>query len=291
MKQKTRESLAGWSFVGVSLLGVLIFSVIPFIISISYSFSNTTIGFQFAGFQNYLDLFSSKAFLRALGNTLRFIVCGVPLLMLFSGGLALIFNHLNRQNFRRLDLWFALSLIPMLIPSSVTVLFVRIFFDTYGIVNGWLQKLNLEPVDWMNSNWAVVLLIGIYLWKNFSYITVILLGALQSIPLVTLEAAQLDGANSRQILLHITLPQILPFLEFSLLLSVMDIFKMFRESYLLFGDYPHDSVYMLQNFMNNNFYSINYQRLSSASVIFCLLISAAIFFMVKRRAGKLSEGL
>ena len=63
----------------------------------------------------------------------------------------------------------------------------------------------------------------------------------------------------------------------------MNIFKMYRESYLLFGDYPHKSVYMIQNFMNNNFQSVNYQRLSAASVLFFLLISVGIFFIARRR--------
>ena len=282
MKQKTREAVSGLSFVAVSLLGVLFFSVAPFFISIGYSFSAGAARFQFAGLANYLDLFRSEAFRQGLFNTIRFILIGVPLLMAVSMALALAFHHLDGR-FQHLDLWFALSLLPMLIPSSVLVVFMKVFFDKTGIVNGWLAATDISPVNWFNSNWSMVLLLGLYLWKNFSYITVILLGALQGIPYNTIEAAQLDGASSARILWSIRLPQVLPFLQFSLLLCIMNIFKMYRESYLLFGDYPHKSVYMIQNFMNNNFQSVNYQRLSAASVLFFLLISVGIFFIARRR--------
>ena len=78
MKQKTREAVSGLSFVAVSLLGVLFFSVAPFFISIGYSFSAGAARFQFAGLANYLDLFRSEAFRQGLFNTIRFILLGVP---------------------------------------------------------------------------------------------------------------------------------------------------------------------------------------------------------------------
>lgn len=287
MKIKKREMLSGYGFVLISLGGVLLFSVIPFAISIVYSFSRSSGAFHFVGIDNYVSLFQSGSFQLAIWNTIKFIAFGVPILMLVSLILALAFYHLGRCRYRSLGGWFAVSLLPMLVPSSVVVLFVRVMFEQYGVVNGWIASLGGEPITWMNSEWAVAMLLGLYVWKNFSYNTVILLGAMQSVSESTKEAAALDGASGPRILWSIVFPQIRSFFAFTFLLSTMGIFKMFRESYLLFGDYPHESVYMLQNFMNNNFYANNYQRLSTASILFFLLVSIAIFFIVRRRTESL----
>lgn len=286
MKRRTRSALTGLSFGGLGLAGFLAFFLVPFLISIVLSFSSSSSSFQFVGLDNYAALFRSQSFRLALWNTLRFIAAGVPLLMICSLGLALTFHYLEQFRDRRTAPLFAASLIPMVVPSSAVVLFVEVLFEKYGAVNGILVQLGWEPVNWMNSGYAAIILLGLYLWKNVSYNTVILLGAMGSVRPEVYEAAALDGAGFWRSIRYIALPQIRPFLSFTVLLSLMGIFKMYRESYLLFGDYPDESVYLLQNYMNNHFYAVNYQRLSTASAIFFLLVGLGIVLGARERYRK-----
>ena len=86
----------------------------------------------------------------------------------------------------------------------------------------------------------------------------------------------------------ITVPLIMPYTFFILLISIINTFKSFREAYVLCGTHPHKSIYMMQHFLNNNFENINFVRLSSAAIIIFLVISALIFvlFWLKSRSGE-----
>lgn len=132
-------------------------------------------------------------------------------------------------------------------------------------------------------------LLALYLWKNCGYCTVILLSALAGIDRAQYELARCDGAGVWTQIWRITFPQILSSLFFSAIIAIVGVFKIFRESYLLMGEYPHESVYMLQNFINNNMETLNYQRLSAASLTFlCILMVVIILFI--RFSGILEEG-
>lgn len=100
--------------------------------------------------------------------------------------------------------------------------------------------------------------------------------------------AQLEGAGEWQYLRRVTLPLMAPSFFFVFVISVVNCFKSFREAFLLGGKNPHESIYMLQHFMNNNFESLNYQRLSVAAVLTFVLIFAmvALLFRLKERYGE-----
>lgn len=276
-----RQMGTGFGFVLLSMLGFSLFFAVPFFFSVLFSFSSSSGVFRFSGFSNYLELFESPSFRLALWNTFRFAAIGLPLLLVCALGMALMLQYLFRRKMPGISAWFALSLLPMVIPSSAIILFVQVLVERFGVINGLLVKWGMAPVDFLNSSWAFWILMLLFLWKNTAYCSVILLAGLRSIDRSIYEAAQLDGAGTFQAFRYLTLVQLVPFLFFSIVMGVMGIFKIFRESYLLMGDYPPDSAYMLQNFMNNNFLALNYQRLSTASVVFFLGI--LLFFILMFR--------
>ena len=92
------------------------------------------------------------------------------------------------------------------------------------------------------------------------------------IPKEYYEYAALFGAGKVQSFRYITLPILLPTITFTIVLSIMNAFKCYREAFLLGGNYPNDSIYLLQHFMNNNFQNLNYQKISSAAVSIVLLL-------------------
>ena len=281
---KARLSRTGFWFCLPQLIGFLSVFLCPLALCIYYSMTAKSGGFS--GLANYRDLWTSGTFRLALGNTFRFSAVGVLLLVGISFLLSVGFHHLLLYSSRKIK-WMQSGLItPMVIPSAVIILFCQIFLDAGGVLNQWTGSKTLYL---QQSPYAFWVLIGLYLWKNCGYCTVILLSALAGIDRAQYEAARCDGASVFAQVLHITLPQILPSLFFSAIIAIVGVFKIFRESYLLMGEYPHESVYMLQNFINNNMETLNYQRLSAASLIFlCILMVVIILFI--RFSGILEEG-
>ena len=98
------------------------------------------------------------------------------------------------------------------------------------------------------------------------------MAAIGNIPKDCVAVAQLDGANRWQVFIHVKLRYLSPMITFTTILSLINSFKVFREIYMLTGDYPVDGLYMLQHFMNNTFQSLDYQKLSSAAVVLCLIM-------------------
>ena len=131
-----------------------------------------------------------------------------------------------------------------------------------------------------------------FLWKNLGYNMILFMAALAGIPKDILEVAELEGAGRIYQFFHIKLRYLSPTIVFVLILSMINSFKIFREVYLLTGDYPYDKLYMLQHFMNNTFLSLDYQKLSSAAILICIamiLIIGALFLIDRRLGGDIEE--
>jgi len=118
-------------------------------------------------------------------------------------------------------------------------------------------------------------MILIFLWKNCGYNMVLFLAGLGNIPKDYYEAAWMDNASSFRAFLHITIPCLLPTGILAFIMSIINSFKIFREIYLITGNYPQEGIYTLQHFMNNMFASLNYPRLTSATA---LLVCVVVFF-------------
>jgi multiple sugar transport system permease protein len=124
-----------------------------------------------------------------------------------------------------------------------------------------------------------------YLWKHIGYNIILFLAGLQSIPRDYYETADLEGAGKWYQLYGITLVYLTPTMVFVVLMSIMNTFKIFRETYLIAGDYPHDSIYTLQHYMNNMFLVMDVQKLSAAAtlmVIGIFIIVAMLLRLEKR---------
>ena len=272
MKLKDRYALTGVCFTLPFLAGFALLYLIPFVWSVQKTFTAGMGGGRFVGLWNYVELFRSAAFRLAAGNTFRFIAIGVPLLMALSFLLALVLY----RKFRGVSFFRSAFLMPMVIPVAAVVTVVQALFENSGLMNQLLEALGLPVQNWLDSSLAFPVLILLYIWKNCGYNMVLFLAGLSAIPSDFADAALCDGASESYILRHITLPLMIPNFFFVFVISVINAFKSFREAYLLGGETPHDSIYMLQHFMNNNFANLNYPRLSTAA----LLIFAVIFLLV-----------
>jgi multiple sugar transport system permease protein len=152
----------------------------------------------------------------------------------------------------------------------------RVLFDRGGWVNDVLDGLGFATRDFFNSNAMFWIILALFIWKNAGFAIILMLGGLLQIPKDYYEAARVDGANAFTRLRKITLPLMAPTFIFVAVLSVVMAFRTFREAFALGGAYPHDSAYMVQHFMQNNFDRFNFERLSVAAVLTFIIIFACV---------------
>ena len=267
-----------------SLAGVMIFFIIPFIIVIWYSFLDNPISKDFVFLKNYQMLFKNNAFLTAAGNTLLLSATAVPLAVVLSLMLAgLLDSRIPGKSMFR-----TFFLCPMMVPVASIVLIWQVVFHYNGTLNAVLSDwFAAQPVDWMKSEKCMIVVVLLFLWKNLGYNMILFLAALNNIPKDLLEVAELEGAGSFYRLIHIKLRYLSPTIMFVTILSLINSFKLFREVYLLTGDYPYEDLYLLQHFMNNTFKSLDYQKLSAAAMIMSavMIVIIGIMFVVENKFG------
>lgn len=263
-----RKKLTGMSLAAPVLLGTFLFFLLPFAICIRYSFTFGVGGAYFAGFRNYKEAFSSYAFRLAAANTLRFLAAGVASNIALSFFLALMIKKgLAGSRFFRYIL-----LLPLVLPIASVVMVIQVFFAETGILNHWLISIGFPLVQWLEGPKAFYVLLGLYLWKSVGYSVILLLSGLNAIPEEFYQTAAIEGAGGLQKLVSITLPMMVPHLFLAVVMGIVNAFKSYREAFLLGGKHPHDSIYMIQHFLNNNFESLNYQRLSVAAIMLLLVL-------------------
>ncbi len=251
-----------------SLLGTSVFVLAPFLDVIRRSFFQA-VGGGFVGLSNYRQVLENEAFQQALFHTLQFLFTCLPLLLLLSFLLAVLVYHLP---FAR-PLFEAAFLFPMAIPVASVVVFWRLTFHNEGLLNKALSFLGFTGQDWMNTPAAFWVLIFSYIWKNLGYDMILWIAGLSQIPKEQYEAAAVSGAGPLRCFFFITLPQMKGSMAMIGVLSFVNAFRVFREAYLIAGDYPHNSIYMLQHLFNNWFTKLDIQKMTAAAVMLALVIS------------------
>lgn len=287
-RRTRRGKLISVGYLFPSAAGVLLFFVLPFLIVIYYSVVDNPISNQFVFFDNYVMVFQNAAFQQAAKNTMMFSLVAVPLAVVLSLFLAMMLESkiLFKSQFRT----FFLS--PMMVPIASIVLIWQVLFHYNGMINEVLGAFQIDRIDWLNSNYAQVVIVILFLWKNLGYNMILFMAALSSISKDILEVAVLESATPFQIFWHIKLRYMSSTILFVTIMSLINSFKVFREIYLLKGEYPYDTMYMLQHFMNNTFSRLDYQKMSAAAIMMAvvMVIIIGILFLTENYFGKDVEG-
>lgn len=281
MTHSRRENLIGYIFAIPSIIGFLLFFGIPFLISIFYCFTRGSKKIEYVGFENFINLFNCDSFKLAMKNTIIFNLVSVPLIIAISLFISVILNSkLRGGSFFRTTLT-----LPLVIPvASVALLWENVFLQS-GFLNQVLSKFGIVGPDYINSKWAFIVLVMLYIWKNCGYNMIIFIAGLNNIPKEYYEAAQIDGCGKVRFFFKVTLPLLVPTIFFVFIISIINSLRIYRDAYMLFGTYPNSSIYMLQHFMNNNFVNLNYQKLCTASVIVFVFIALGLgaIFKLQRK--------
>ena len=285
---RRREFLQSVAFLTPSVLGVMLFFVIPFGIVVYYAVMSSPFNGEFVFLDNFISLVQNPAFQTAAKNTATFCLMAVPLAVVLGMGLALILE----QEIPGKSMFRTFFLSPMMVPVASVVLVWQVIFHESGTLNQFLSLFGVQAVDWLKSPYCQLVIVILFLWKNLGYNMILFMAALANIPKELLEVADVEGATAIHKFFHIKLRYLSPTVLFVTILSMINCFKIFREVYLLSGSYPYEGLYTLQHYMNNTFVHLNYQKLSAAAVLLALvmIVLIALLFKAEDIFGKDVEG-
>ncbi|MDR2889224.1 MAG: sugar ABC transporter permease [Lachnospiraceae bacterium] len=261
-------------FVLPGLLGMILFFIAPFVMSLGYAFTNDGA----VGFDNFILLFGNPSFKLALGNTIKFMVCAIPLNIVIPLLIAGLLVNLPGKAARWLK---TLFMSPLVIPAACTAFFFQSFFGGNGPV---AEHLGVTT-GWISTGHSFAIAVGVYLWKNMGYNLVLALAGLSSIPKEYYEWSEVEGMGRIGSFFRITIVYLVPTLFIMFVMSFISSFKVYRELYMLAGNYPNENIYMLQHYMNNQFEQLNYQNLTAAAFVITVAVSVlcVLFFILDRK--------
>lgn len=266
---------------------MLVFVGYPIISNIILSFQNVTVknlvkgAKVFIGFANYKELFADDVFQKAMINTLLFTVVCLIFQFIIGFALALIFN--KRFSFAKPVR--GLLMIPWMMPMTITALIFKFMFSTnVGIINYILRSLGVigENIEWLtNPHTAMIAVIAANIWIGIPFNTILISTGLTTIPQELYESASIDGANSSQKFIRITLPLLRSTIESVLVLGFIYTFKVYDLVYVMTEGGPVNSTHLLSTYSYKlSFDMFQYSQGSAvANVLFVILLLVGILYM------------
>jgi multiple sugar transport system permease protein len=275
----SRRERTAWSFVAPALIAIGLFFALPTIGALFLSLTDFDIyalsdirNLRFIGLDNYVSLIERPLFWKAMGNTMWFVVLGVPLTVAASLAAAML---LNAKTLRWKPIWRLAFFAPFVTTLVATAVVWRYLLHTrYGLINYGLGTIGVAPVDWLGDpRWSLPAILLFVVWKTFGYNMIIFLAALQTTSEELYEAARIDGAGWWAQFRHVTLPAIGPTLLLVSILSIAGFFQLFAEPYVMTLGGPAQSTVTVLYFMfEEGFKWWNLGTASAVAVILFILI-------------------
>ena len=288
-----REKPGVYLYVFPAMIGMIVLVFIPFAMGVALAFFSDG---EFTGLSNFKEILvpsdtAHTTFYSTTGFTVLWTVSNVVLHVGIGVSLALV---LNRENLRLKSLYRVLLVVPWAVPNYITALIWKSLFNpSFGAVNGFLDVLGLEPVNWLGpgssfaSNYIAALTTNT--WLGFPFMMVVTLGALQSIPKDLYEAADIDGATRFQKFWKVTLPLLKPALVPAIILGVIWTFNMFNVIYLVTGGAPENETNILVTEAYYAFKVLNRFGLAAAYSILIFVI-LLLYGWMQNRMTRATEG-
>lgn len=275
------ESLAAWIFILPALLGTFIFIIIPVICSFGLSFTKWDLlnPVQFAGLQNYVEIFNEPLFGKILLNTVVFAVSTSILGVIIPLILAVILNSKIRGSEFYKTAYFLPFITPMIV---IGIVWQWIFDPNIGLLN----KLLHIHINWLyDTHWALPALIIVSVWKLIGYNMIIFLSSLSGISNSMFEAAKIDGAGHVKTFLYVTVPMLAPSIFFVIIITAISSFQIFDLIYLMTQGGPLDSTNVLVYAIYKN--AFEYFNVGKASAIaYVLFVIILILTLVQWKLRK-----
>lgn len=257
------------------IIGLVFYPIIKtFIYSLQEYKLTEPDNFHFVGFQNYCEILKSQAFKDAVVNTL--IVMGVVLIVgfIFSILVALILYSKTKLS----GLLTAVAIIPWALPPIVNGdMWKFIFYPGFGLLNKILYNLNMirEPIKWLNTRYGTLIIVGLIVsWRVIPFGAIVFLANIQSIPREIYEAAEVDGANGKQMFIGITMPLIVPSIAIVLTNLTMSAINVFDEIAALVGYRTTGQPLLIYNY-SQTFSFMNFGF--GSAITYIIMIGSGVF--------------
>jgi ABC-type sugar transport system permease subunit len=279
-RRRWRRHLAGYAFVGPALAVLAAFLLYPTGYSLWLSlheWDGYTPGWgPFVGLANYRTLAADEVFWRATGNSIVFVVVRTPL----EVGLAFLLALLLNRRLPARSLLRTLFFVPVVMSLIVvTLIFQRVYEPNTGLLNTFLQAVGLGAWThpWLGDPaTALPAVIAVSVWKNVGFSLVILLAGLQGLPRDVLEAARVDGAGPRQLVLRVIAPLMRPILALTALLSIIGGLKVFDLVFIMTRGGPTYSTEVLATMLYREAFELNHMGVASAIAVILVALVLSI---------------
>lgn len=231
---------------------------------------------KFLGLSQYLKVFRDEQLIRSVGFTFLFTLISVFLEMILGIIVALVIN----ENFRGRNLLRGIALIPWAIPSVVGArIWQLIYRYDYGAANYILRGVFGVSFNWLGTSaGALCALVLADVWRTTSFVAIIILAGLQTVPKELYEQGRIDGANLFKRFIHITIPTIKPVVIVALLFRTIDALRVFDIIYIITNGGPSGattslSLYSYQYFLMGDFgYGCTVSVVLFILAFFCSLV-------------------
>lgn len=278
MKSRKKENM-GYLYIAPWLIGFVVLTLYPFIVSFGYSFTNYDMfKMDFVGIRNYADIFrNDKTALSSLGKTLFYTAVSVPLKLLVALMVALMLNKIRRGR----TLFYTIFYLPSILGSSVALAILwKYLFKKDGLVNLLLGAIGIQGENWLgNPSLALPVMMLLPLWQMGAPM-VLFLAALKNVPQDLIEAAKIDGAKKVRIFFKITLPMISPIIFFNVIMQTIEIIQIFTPAYLITKGGPIKQTYLYSLYLYDTaFRDMKVGYASALSwILFLIIITFTLVF-------------
>lgn len=276
-----------WLFLAPTMLGIGLFVILPILASLVLAFFRWDIitAPQFVGLQNFRDIATDQTVRISFLNTGVFVVVAVAAQL----GVAMLLAVLVQS---RMPSWLRVLLrstffFPLVLSAaSVSILMRYLFNESYGVVNWLLSLVAIPAVPWLTSpQWAMVVVIAVYVWQNFGFSFLLFIGGLAAIPRDVYEASSIDGATGWRQFRNITLPLVSPTILVASVMAIISALQVFDQPYVLTRGGPGDATRtVVMVIYESAFRELEFGRASAIGLVLMLLImlvTAAQFRLAK----------
>lgn len=279
------EGFWGYVFLAPAMIGFLLFTALPMIMSLYYSFCNYDgIGMpEFIGTGNYKELIQNSEFYMTTGNTFIYALGVVPVGVI----LALVVANLLNQKVRGVSGYRSAFFIPYVVSYvAAGMVWQWMFNQDYGLINTVAGWLGLPQPGWLSSEpWAMISVIIVTVWKTLGYNIVIILAALQNINPALYEAAEIDGANGFKKFTKVTVPMLRTTITFVTIMMMIDALQAFDQIYIMTSGGPAKSTQTLVYLIYTDAFEYFKQGRASA-LAYILFVFIFIFSLIQLRIGE-----
>ena len=288
MTPRHREAFVGYLFILPTYIGFIIFILYPLIESMRISFQEFSLlrGSTYIGLDNYAQMFGDPRLRIAYINTIIFTLFAV----FFNAGIGLLLAVMLNRRLPILmrNLYRSIFFFPVLIAHTyIAVIWRFLYQQDTGVINYYLGVFGIDPIPWLsNAHWAMAAIIILDVWKNTGFAMLVFLAGLQSIPNEYYEAAQLDGANERQLFFRITIPMLSPTIFFILVIFMIGALQVFDTIIVLTAGGPGDATRSVVLYIYEiafRTFNMGYAAAVSMTLFAIILVLTALQFWISRR--------